>query len=408
MISYKIPALQQSNQSNFFNVVPSERDERDWNAEPIYDDVAYIPKKIDWRAYLPPVKNQGNQGSSLACAAAIIAEWHARKIKKEVFTGSPQFLFNVRRNKEETLMTGRDIMKLLKVFGCCKEEVYPYYTKDVITADIYTAATTNKIEGYARIRTMESLKKSLVVNGPCLICFPVYNHTTKLWKQRKDEEKLGCHAMAIIGYNQIGFIVRNSWGKHWDNNGYCMYPYSDWGCHDEIWTAVSEENIRKLKLRNRPTIVKRIEAWTADSTYSLSTNNIHYDTSTVNQNDNVVINFFQAEEETVQVPIPEPREKMKSKKETLIPAKSTKQVSVKMMALEVEGEKEGVEAAAEAEIGETVEAEAETEEAVEAEEEKEEVVEEEKEEEYAYKEFEGKETVSGKNEMKKSKWSVST
>lgn len=264
-MAHKSRILEQSEQSTFFNVIPSSRDERDWNAEPLYDDVTSIPKKLDWRTHLQKVRNQGLQGTSLACVGTSIVEWYSRKIQKEPILASPQFIYNNRPNKEQTLMCGRDLMEVLRKNGCCKEESYIYGSKDDIPPEIYTEALKHKIDGYARIRTMDTLKKALIVNGPCLVCFPVYNHTTKLWKQRQEEEKLGCHAMAIVGYNRYGFIARNSWGEHWSKQGYCIYPYEDWGCHDEIWTVVNEDNIKKWKLRIRNTLVKRIGSLVSSS-----------------------------------------------------------------------------------------------------------------------------------------------
>jgi hypothetical protein len=259
-MTHKSRVLEQSEQSTFFNVIPSHRDERDWNAEPLYDDVTSIPKNLDWRTHLQKVRNQGLQGTSLACVGTSIVEWYSRKIKKEHFLASPQFIHNNRPNMKQTLMCGRDLMEILKTHGCCKEESYQYGNKDATETKVYNEAQHNKIDGYARIRTMDTLKKALIVNGPCLVCFPVYNHTTKLWKQRQEEEKLGCHAMAIVGYNRYGFIARNSWGEHWNKRGYCVYPYEDWGCHDEIWTVVNEDNIKKWKLRIRNTVVKRVSS----------------------------------------------------------------------------------------------------------------------------------------------------
>ena len=55
--------------------------------------------------------------------------------------------------------------------------------------------------------------------------------------------------MCIVGYdmNKKHFIIRNSWGKHWSNNGYCYYPFDEWGSHYEIWTTVDDEtHIEKL------------------------------------------------------------------------------------------------------------------------------------------------------------------
>ena len=252
--------LEQSDQSIFFNVIPSPPDERDWTAEALYDDVKRIPTYLDWRGHLPRVRNQGRQGTSLAFVGSCILEWYSKKILKCEFTGSAQFLYNARPDKTQTLMSGRDLMETLKTHGCCAEELYAYGSKGVPTPEVVENALRLKIDGYAKIRTMETLKRALLVNGPCLICFPVYNHTTKLWKQRKEQEKLGCHAMAVVGYNKLGFIVRNSWGEHWDTEGYCIYPYEDWGCHQEIWTVVNEQNMIKWQLRERNTLVKRLES----------------------------------------------------------------------------------------------------------------------------------------------------
>ena len=40
-------------------------------------------------------------------------------------------------------------------------------------------------------------------------------------------KSIGGHAMLIVGYNddKQWFIVRNSWGNKWADNGYCYIPY---------------------------------------------------------------------------------------------------------------------------------------------------------------------------------------
>ena len=73
-----------------------------------------------------------------------------------------------------------------------------------------------------------------------MIGFPVYNNTPQMWKKRENEQMKGGHAMTVIGYNQEGFIIRNSWGDTWGLNGYCVYPYRDWGSHWEIWTTIDD------------------------------------------------------------------------------------------------------------------------------------------------------------------------
>lgn len=40
--------------------------------------------------------------------------------------------------------------------------------------------------------------------------------------------QLGGHAFAIVGYNDIGFLVQNSWGENWAGGGFATLPYEDW------------------------------------------------------------------------------------------------------------------------------------------------------------------------------------
>jgi len=41
----------------------------------------------------------------------------------------------------------------------------------------------------------------------------------------------GGHAFAIVGYNQHGFIVQNSWGPGWGRDGFALWTYADWLAH---------------------------------------------------------------------------------------------------------------------------------------------------------------------------------
>ncbi|HET6562297.1 MAG TPA: hypothetical protein VFG72_10515 [Marmoricola sp.] len=39
---------------------------------------------------------------------------------------------------------------------------------------------------------------------------------------------LGGHAYALVGYNEVGFLVKNSWGADWGRHGCATLPYDDW------------------------------------------------------------------------------------------------------------------------------------------------------------------------------------
>lgn len=49
---------------------------------------------------------------------------------------------------------------------------------------------------------------------------------------------LGGHAFAIVGYNETGFVVQNSWGDAWGWSGFGVLPYDDWVEHgSDAWVV---------------------------------------------------------------------------------------------------------------------------------------------------------------------------
>lgn len=301
--------LHQSNQVTFFNIIPSPRDDRDVNVDMIFDPPYKFPRTLDYTRYLQEVRNQGVQGTSLAQVGACMVEWRERKINKNGIQLSPQFLYNSREDKKLNLMCGRELMKLLVNKGCCTEKVCPYGTLEN-TEEMSGDAEKYRVKGYARIQTMDTLKASLVMFGPCLITFPVYNHTSYMWKQHKDEQKLGGHAMTIVGYNYKGFILRNTWGKYWENQGYCLYPYEDWGYHDEVWTMATEEYyetwknkgtnlLKRLSFKSKPSVKKDSEA-----------NSVKEETKKEEEKP-----AESSQKEEIKIELPKPRSTTSSKKE---------------------------------------------------------------------------------------------
>ena len=233
--------------SIILNFTPSPFDSRDWFIASNRQD---LPQELDLREELLPIRNQGHQGTCYAQSIACAKEWQEKKNIgfKDYF--SPQFIYNQRFNKYDENqendygMFGRDVMKLILTVGICPEKAYPYGIiehKDNIPPEIFKQALNYKIKSYARINSIESLKISLSKNGPCLIGFPIFNLGMEMWKKKKESDaSLGGHAMTVVGYTLDSFIIRNSWGKYWGDNGYCYYKFSDWGSHWEIWTIVDD------------------------------------------------------------------------------------------------------------------------------------------------------------------------
>lgn len=44
------------------------------------------------------------------------------------------------------------------------------------------------------------------------------------------------HAVAIVGYTDVGFIIQNSWGSAWGERGFALLPYEDFLMHaTDVW-----------------------------------------------------------------------------------------------------------------------------------------------------------------------------
>jgi len=246
-------------ESHACKTVPSPEDSRDWNAATIYKK-SNLGDTLDLRELLPPVRNQGIQGTCAAQTAACMKEWQEKKDYNFKGYMSPQFIYNNRENQDSEGMFGRDVMRILSKIGSIRDAIYEYGKIEPlseISEHYYEKAKMHKIKNYARIYDIDNLKKALNINGPCYIAFPVYNMGSRMWYRESPESPMqGGHAMTVVGYTSEGFIIRNTWGTSWGDKGYCIYSYSDWGSHWEIWTTIDEKSyIEDENADNNPEII---------------------------------------------------------------------------------------------------------------------------------------------------------
>ncbi|WP_448628514.1 C1 family peptidase [Geodermatophilus sp. URMC 64] len=59
---------------------------------------------------------------------------------------------------------------------------------------------------------------------------PVERGEERMWviERPPGARQLGGHAFCIVGYNETGFLVQNSWGREWGRSGFATLPYDDW------------------------------------------------------------------------------------------------------------------------------------------------------------------------------------
>ncbi len=197
------------------------------------------PKYLDLRSKFPPVYDQGKIGSCTANALCSIFDYDTSN-----FRGSRLFLYyNERLLTNETDIDSGGYLKdgifCLKKYGICDEKYWPYIIDNVFKEPskiAYEQAKNNYvIEGIPITNNIKTIKYWLNKNEPIALGLAIYSNFTNFSSARSgkiglpndDDTFIGGHAVILCGYNdnKQEFILRNSWGFYWGDNGYFYLPY---------------------------------------------------------------------------------------------------------------------------------------------------------------------------------------
>lgn len=133
----------------------------------------------------------------------------------------------------------RDAMKSVAKQGICRESLWPYRAYRYAhkpPQPAYQQALAYQSIAYQRLRNeLVELKACLAQGFPIVFGLTVYSAFDSaqmssrgvLNLPKKDEEKVGGHAVLLVGYKEASqrFIAMNSWGKAWGQEGYFTLPY---------------------------------------------------------------------------------------------------------------------------------------------------------------------------------------
>jgi len=183
-----------------------------------------LPKKYSYKKYLPDVINQGSKPICVPCSISAYINWDENvengTTKKDNKINLSEIYKN-RTNKSDDGMSFKDAFHYLRHEG------------------VETINGTYKINKYAKVGSYIVLKHALIMNGPCVGGLPVYDSTRdNFWEKYNGDDFQGGHAISIVGYDEDGFIIRNSWGSYFGDNGYTIIPYEDFDKFTEIWTVL--------------------------------------------------------------------------------------------------------------------------------------------------------------------------
>lgn len=191
--------------------------------ERIFDtiDKIELPEKYTFKAYMPPVINQGEDSICVPCSVSTYLNWK-ENLKSGEVKDNKVSLFEIYDSRETDGegMTFKDAFKYLKHKG------------------VSSKAGKLKISAYGKINNPLALKYAIVMNGPCFGALPVYSDDYDFWNKKPGDTLLGYHAISIIGYDEEGFFIRNSWGTSFGDRGYTKIKNSEIDEMLELWTII--------------------------------------------------------------------------------------------------------------------------------------------------------------------------
>lgn len=225
--------------------------------EPLAEDNSRnpLPEMANLQKFAPAVGNQGSQGSCVAWSSA----YGARTILEASKSGadpnslkfSPAFLYNQIGLEG---CQGSYIIRAMEFMtkqGAVPYDAFPYTDQDcsrVPDRNLMNEATQFKMTGFNRLsagdRTdainLRAIKENLAQGAPVVIGMMVgqsfmQNMMSKdVWIPEQGDRSMmgfGGHAMCVVGYDDRkyggSFLLMNSWGPEWGNNGFAWVRYGD-------------------------------------------------------------------------------------------------------------------------------------------------------------------------------------
>jgi hypothetical protein len=222
---------------------PSKPDNRDYPITRLVPKLPSFPE--EYRIIYPhEVKNQGEIGSCVAHSLAYAREIIEEKQSAQYTKLSPGFVY---ANRGEGDFQGegmypREALKHLKNEGICTFRLFPdnqeySVVKSILEENreqLFQDAFPRRIVAYTRLYSVEEIQSALMQLGPVTVClrvcpkfYEISPSTPVLKPYETTDELLGYHEVTIIGWRkEKQFIVLNSWGSEWGDQGIFYIPFS--------------------------------------------------------------------------------------------------------------------------------------------------------------------------------------
>jgi hypothetical protein len=205
-----------------------------------------------YRKIKVPILNQGAEGACTGFGLATVINYllclHGKGSFQPV---SPRMLYDMAKRYDEWPgetyegSSARGAMKGWHKHGVCAERVWPQKaeTDSQLTAQRSADALTRPLGAYYRVnhRDLICMHSALTEVGVLYASSEVHEGWNEVRPDGEiplKDKIIGGHAFAIVGYDEKGFWIQNSWGRTWGKGGFGLIRYDDWLTNgSDIWVA---------------------------------------------------------------------------------------------------------------------------------------------------------------------------
>ncbi len=239
-----------------FEVQPDPDDDRDQvyagSGAPL---PAAVPPEV-FKEHAGPVFSQGVEASCTGMALAGIANYLIRRyVDAGAESVSPRMMYEMARRHDRLSddQEGSNLRGALKGWnkhGVCSAELWPYTAcvkHGRLNFSRVVDASTRVLAGYQRIDggDLEAMRAAVVEHGVLYANSVLheswavpYDDGEEVIPHAPGEPARGGHAFVIVGYDDRGFWIQNSWGNDWGRNGCAILTYDDWKTNGiNVWVA---------------------------------------------------------------------------------------------------------------------------------------------------------------------------
>lgn len=191
----------------------------------------------EWK-HVYTILDQGSEGACTGFSlAAVINDLYRRRHVDQLV--SPYMLYDMAKRYDEwdgEDYEGSSLRGALRGWhnaGACGQSLWK--KKGKLTIKAARDARNTRLGAYYRLRPdLNDFQVALNETGILYVSANTHDGWDIFGKDTikfDGADKAGGHAFAIVGYNQDGFIVQNSWSDEWGIDGTAVWTYKDWSAN---------------------------------------------------------------------------------------------------------------------------------------------------------------------------------